>query len=103
VILALIRAAPGGIVRRRVGGSMRWKTWATLALLLLPGGCGTVDRHPAAAHPCRCPAPVHYSAAQLNAIEKAREALPRSNILQQVLVDYENERDDLRFCRGTEP
>jgi hypothetical protein len=25
--------------------------------------------------------------------------LPRDNILHQVMTDYENERDDLRFCR----
>jgi hypothetical protein len=65
---------------------------ATSLLLLLLGGCAGVD------HVCRCPQPVHYSAAQLRAIEKAREALPRNSILQGVLVDYENERDDLRFC-----
>jgi hypothetical protein len=63
-----------------------------LALALLVGGCSGVGQV------CRCPSPVHYSAAQLRAIEKAREALPRDSILQQVLVDYESERDDLRFC-----
>jgi len=35
----------------------------------------------------------------LKKIEKAREALPKDSILLQVLEDYENERDDLRFCR----
>ena len=30
---------------------------------------------------------------------KARQALPKDSILHQVLIDYENERDDLRFCR----
>jgi hypothetical protein len=66
---------------------------AALGVLLLAGGCS-------GAPVCTCPQPVHYTAAQLTAIEKAREALPRANILQRVLVDYENERDDLRFaCR----
>jgi len=35
----------------------------------------------------------------LKKIEKAREQLPKDSILLQVLEDYENERDDLRFCR----
>jgi hypothetical protein len=61
-------------------------------LLLLAGGCSS------ASHVCSCPQPVAYSSAQLQAIEKAREALPRGSILQNVLVDYENERDDLRFA-----
>jgi hypothetical protein len=47
----------------------------------------------------RCPVPVTYDDATLKRIEKAREALPRDNVLQQVLLDYENERDDLRHCR----
>ena len=40
-----------------------------------------------------------YSDAQLTEIQKARQALPKDSILHQVLIDYENERDDLRFCR----
>ena len=47
----------------------------------------------------KCPVPVAYDEATLKQIEKAREALPRDNILLKVLEDYENERDDLRFCR----
>ena len=79
---------------------MRWTTGIALALVLLAGGCsGAGESGPA----CRCPAPVHYSNATLKQIEKAREALPKGSVLQQVLIDYENERDDLRFCRGTEP
>jgi uncharacterized protein YceK len=82
---------------------MRANAGAALAALLLLGGCGAVVRHIAGEPACRCPLPIHYSAAQLKAIEKAREALPRDSILQQVLVDYENERDDLRACRGAQP
>jgi len=69
---------------------MRWKAGVSLAVVLLMSGC---------AHTSHCPKPVAYDRATLRKIEKAREALPRDNILQQVLVDYENERDDLRFCR----
>ena len=68
---------------------MRWKAAGALALLLLVGGCGGASR---------CPKPVVYDNATLKKIEKAREALPRDSILLQVLEDYENERDDLRFC-----
>ena len=59
-----------------------------LAVALAAAGCAS-----------KCPVPVAYDAATLKQIEKAREALPRDNILHQVLEDYENERDDLRFCR----
>ena len=69
---------------------MRGKAAMALALALLVGGCS---------HENRCPKPVAYDRATLDKIEKAREALPRDSILQQVLLDYENERDDLRFCR----
>ncbi len=61
-----------------------------LGAALLAGGCS---------HQSRCPVPVHYDDATLKKIEKAREALPKDSILLQVLEDYENERDDLRFCR----
>src|SRR5581483_11481423 len=40
----------------------------------------------------KCPKPIAYDAATLKKIEKARESLPRDSILQQVLLDYENER-----------
>jgi len=62
-----------------------------LALALVAGGCGS--------SPSKCPKPVVYDDAMLKKIEKAREALPKDSILLQVLEDYENERDDLRFCR----
>ena len=47
----------------------------------------------------KCPVPVAYSDVQLTEIQKARQALPKDSILHQLLIDYENERDDLRFCR----
>jgi hypothetical protein len=59
-----------------------------LAIALGVAGCAS-----------KCPVPVVYDEATLKRIEKAREALARDNILLKVLEDYENERDDLRFCR----
>jgi hypothetical protein len=69
---------------------MRFGAGVALALALLAGGCSSASK---------CPKPVVYDDATLKKIEKAREALPRDSILLQVLEDYENERDDLRFCR----
>ena len=69
---------------------MRWKAGVSMAFLLLAGGCS---------HASKCPKPVAYDDATLKKIEKAREALPRDSVLLQVLEDYEDERDDLRFCR----
>lgn len=69
---------------------MRGKAGTALLLALLAGGCS---------HASKCPKPIAYDDATLKKIEKAREALPKNSILLQVLADYENERDDLRFCR----
>ena len=69
---------------------MRFGTGVALACVLLTGGCGGASK---------CPKPIVYDEASLKKIEKAREALPRDSILLQLLEDYENERDDLRFCR----
>ncbi len=63
---------------------------AALVLMALAGACSSGGK---------CPKPVVYDDATLKKIEKAREALPRDSILLQVLEDYENERDDLRFCK----
>jgi hypothetical protein len=69
---------------------MRFGAGVALACVLLAGGCGGASK---------CPKPIVYDEATLKKIEKAREALPRNSILLQLLEDYENERDDLRFCR----
>ena len=61
-----------------------------LALALLAGGCSGAGK---------CPKPVVYDDASLKQIQAALKALPPDNILHQVLSDYENERDDLRFCK----
>ena len=69
---------------------MLFRAGAALCLALAVCGCSSGGK---------CPQPVHYDDATLKKIERAREALPRDNILHQVLMDYENERDDLRFCK----
>jgi hypothetical protein len=61
-----------------------------LAVPLLAAGCGGRSS---------CPKPVAYDDATLREIQKALTALPRDNILHQVMADYETERDDLRFCK----
>jgi len=48
---------------------------------------------------CQCPKPVAYDDATLSKISLALRALPSDNVLHQAMEDYENERDDLRFCR----
>jgi uncharacterized lipoprotein len=67
---------------------MRAGMGAALAMILLVSGCGSASK---------CPKPVAYDDATLKKIEKAREKLPKDSILLQLLEDYENERDDLRF------
>ena len=47
---------------------------------------------------CQCPKPVAYDDATLKKITKALRALPTDNVLHEAMDDYENERDDLRFC-----
>jgi hypothetical protein len=69
---------------------MRPPTGAALAVALLLGGCGNVSK---------CPKPIAYDDATLKAIQKALAALPKDSVLRSVMMDYENERDDLRFCK----
>ena len=47
---------------------------------------------------CQCPKPVAYDEPILKKISQALRALPADNVLHQAMEDYENERDDLRFC-----
>ena len=65
----------------------------TLTALLLAAGCNGT-RSPE----CRCPKPVAYDEATLQKISQALRTLPPDNVLHQAMEDYENERDDLRFC-----
>ena len=67
---------------------------AALAVFLVLGGCGGGHETEG-----KCPKPVHYDDATHKKIQQALSALPPDNILHQVMEDYENERDDLRFCK----
>jgi hypothetical protein len=69
---------------------MRPGTGLALACVLLAGGCGGTSK---------CPKPIVYDDATLKQIGEALKALKPDNILHQVMTDYENERDDLRFCK----
>ncbi|MBV8890323.1 MAG: hypothetical protein JO267_01890 [Alphaproteobacteria bacterium] len=68
---------------------MRMGTFAVLMLGLGLGACSAG----------KCPKPIVYDKATLDKIQKALEALPPDSILHQTMEDYENERDDLRFCK----
>jgi uncharacterized lipoprotein YajG len=67
---------------------------AALAALLIVAGCSS-----ARSTACHCPKPVDYDEPTLKRISQALRALPQDNVLHQAMEDYENERDDLRFCR----
>ena len=81
---------------------MRATAGIALAAALALAGCG---RGPAGEGSAadrverKCPVPIPYSKAQLDEIQKAIHELPKDSILHQVMRDYENERDDLRFCK----
>jgi hypothetical protein len=66
---------------------------AAFAALLVVAGCGS-----ARLTACQCPKLVAYDEATLKKISEALRALPADNVLRQAMEDYENERDDLRFC-----
>ena len=76
--------------RTQERGKMRAGAGLALACVLLAGGCGSASK---------CPKPIVYDDATLKEVQAALKALPRDSILRQVMADYENERDDLRFCR----
>jgi hypothetical protein len=87
----LIRRPSAGIVRARGGrGKMRLNVGVMLAAALLVAGCSGASK---------CPKPVVYDDKTLKEIQKAIAALPKDSVLHQVMNDYENERDDLRFCK----
>ena len=64
------------------------------AAVLILAGCGST-----CSPTCQCPKPVAYDEATLKRISQALRALPVDNVLHQAMEDYENERDDLRFCQ----
>ena len=67
---------------------------AAFVTLLVMAGCGNTR-----STACQCPKPVVYDEATLKKISEALRALPADNVLHLAMEDYENERDDLRFCR----
>ena len=67
---------------------------AAFAALLVVAGCGSTR-----STACQCPKIVAYDEPTLKKISEALRALPADNVLHQAMEDYENERDDLRFCR----
>jgi hypothetical protein len=73
---------------------MRLPKTSALVAALLAAGCSLIgqDDH-------KCPKPTVYDQPTLDKIQAEIDKLPRDSILRQVLADYENERDDLRFCR----
>jgi hypothetical protein len=66
---------------------------AAIGAALVLTGC-TVARDTS----CKCPKPVAYDETTLKEISQALRALPSDNVLHRAMEDYENERDDLRFC-----
>jgi outer membrane murein-binding lipoprotein Lpp len=73
-----------------VGAGTRFAAvWA----VLLVAGCSS-----AGSTACQCPKPVDYDDATIKKITAALRALPSDNILHEAMDDYEDERDDLRFC-----
>jgi hypothetical protein len=66
---------------------------AALSMLIAATGCSGTETAA-----CQCPKPVAYDEDTLTKISQALRALPPDNVLRQAMEDYENERDDLRFC-----
>jgi hypothetical protein len=67
---------------------------AALAVLsLVLAGCGT-----ASPPPVQCPPVANYTDAQLAAIQQSIDRLAKDDPLRGALQDYENLRDDSRYC-----
>lgn len=77
----------------RVGAAL------AVAVCLLMAGCGDDKNQDAGTtgH-TGCPIPVHYDKATLDKIQAALDKLAPDSILRTTMSDYEQERDDLRFC-----
>jgi hypothetical protein len=78
---------------------MRIAAALAVAACLLMAGCGDKDQDTGSGRGTGCPIPVHYDKATLDKVQAALDKLPRDSVLRQVMSDYEQERDDLRFCR----
>ncbi|HYZ43190.1 MAG TPA: hypothetical protein VE687_21550 [Stellaceae bacterium] len=72
---------------------------AKINAALLFVGLGVAGCSAAQSAACHCPKPVAYDDETLKKISQALRALPADNVLLQAMEDYENERDDLRFCQ----
>ena len=95
----LIRRRAAGIVRPNgAGDAMRVAAALAVAACLLMAGCGDSKDQDTAQH-TGCPIPVHYDRATLDKVQAALDKLPPDSILRRTMSDYEQERDDLRFCR----
>jgi hypothetical protein len=68
---------------------------AAITAVLLVAGCSSMG-----STACQCPKPVTYDDATIAKITAALRALPPDNVLHEAMDDYEDERDDLRFCRA---
>jgi hypothetical protein len=67
--------------------------YAGVVLVLALSGCAVAQDIS-----CKCPKPIAYDEATLKEISQALRALPSDSVLHRAMEDYENERDDLRFC-----
>jgi hypothetical protein len=74
-------------------GSKNWVAITALTTVLVGADCSGTR-----SNACQCPKPVVYDDVTLQKISQALRALPPDNILHRAMEDYENERDDLRFC-----
>lgn len=74
-------------------GSGARMAFAMLTAVSVVAGCSSMD-----SSACQCPKLVAYDDATLKKISQALRALPANNVLHAAMDDYENERDDLRFC-----
>lgn len=72
---------------------------ALAAMSLALAGCGS---QPRAADAPRCPQVVNYSDAQLTAIQASINKLPKNDALRGAMSDYEQLRDDARYCANLE-
>jgi hypothetical protein len=66
---------------------------AFAALSFALGGCADSEHAKV-----QCPQVVTYTDAQLDAIQQSINRLPKNDPLRGAMQDYENLRDDARYC-----
>jgi hypothetical protein len=79
---------------QRSGTLSKIRVAVALTAVLAIVGCSAIR-----STACQCPKPVAYDEETLSKISKALRALPPDDVLLRAMEDYENERDDLRFCQ----